>query len=162
MDATGHQANFVNASRFNAIGPNLSSIPLNSHVYSPQQRVELLRKLKSEAVRLSTFRFWSSQIVQPAELAKAGFFYFNDQDKVQCAFCLGIVGQWEQSDIPMQEHRMHCPRCPFVGNLPVGNIPIGSEQTNLNDLAEFNGAEDLNAVRSVEMRPRAEPERGKL
>ncbi len=34
---------------------------------------------------------------------------------------------WEEGDNPSTEHRRHFPRCPFVCNLPVGNIPIGNE-----------------------------------
>lgn len=35
-----------------------------------------------------------------------------------------MAGQWEQGDIVMAEHARHFPRCPFICNLPVGNIPI--------------------------------------
>ncbi|CAG7824591.1 unnamed protein product, partial [Allacma fusca] len=44
-----------------------------------------------------------------------------------CAFCRGIAGEWDEGDVPFLEHRRHFPRCPFVCNLPVGNIPIGEE-----------------------------------
>jgi len=38
-----------------------------------------------------------------------------------------VAGEWEEGDLPSTEHRRHFPRCPFVCNLPVGNIPIGHE-----------------------------------
>ena len=92
--------------------------------YRGQARVEILRKLKREVVRFRTFQNWQSRAIQPNVLAKAGFFYYNDTDKVQCAFCLGIIGRWDPTDDPFAEHRRHFPRCPFVLGLPVGNIPI--------------------------------------
>jgi hypothetical protein len=54
-------------------------------------------------------------------MAMAGFFYYNKGDCVQCAFCLGILKQWERGDNPWAEHKRHFPRCPFILNLPVGN-----------------------------------------
>jgi hypothetical protein len=47
--------------------------------------------------------------------------------QVQCVFCRGVAGEWEEGDDPAIEHRRHFPRCPFVCNLPVGNIPIECE-----------------------------------
>jgi len=47
--------------------------------------------------------------------------------QVQCAFCRGVAGEWEEGDVPLNEHQRHFPRCPFISNLPVGNIPIGQE-----------------------------------
>ena len=31
---------------------------------------------------------------------------------------------WEEGDVPVVEHAKHFPRCPFICNLPVGNVPI--------------------------------------
>jgi len=47
--------------------------------------------------------------------------------QVQCAFCKGVAGEWEEGDVPVTEHKKHFPRCPFICNLPVGNIPIVRE-----------------------------------
>ena len=46
---------------------------------------------------------------------------------MQCAFCRGVAGEWEEKDVPILEHQKHFPRCPFISRLPVGNIPIGQE-----------------------------------
>lgn len=92
--------------------------------YCGLSRVEVLRKLKREAVRFRTFGNWQSTAVEPEVLAKAGFFYFNDGDKVQCAFCLGIIGQWDGKDDVCREHRKHFPTCPFMLGLSVGNVAI--------------------------------------
>jgi hypothetical protein len=94
--------------------------------YTGLARLEILQNLKREVVRLRTFQNWTSSTIQPNMLAKAGFFYFNDRDKVQCAFCLGIFGLWEPADDPFIEHRRHFQRCPFILGLPVGNVSIDS------------------------------------
>lgn len=39
-------------------------------------------------------------------------------------FCKGVVGEWEEGDTPLTEHKKHFPHCPFICDLPVGNIPI--------------------------------------
>lgn len=85
-----------------------------------------LRMLKSEQARLDTFKksVWSLTHPNIKDLAKCGFFCLEVSDKVQCAFCHGVAGEWEDTDIPLIEHRRHFPRCPLMCNLPVGNIPI--------------------------------------
>ncbi|OXA38549.1 baculoviral IAP repeat-containing protein 7 [Folsomia candida] len=86
--------------------------------------------LKTERGRLATFSLppgWPVTFIRPQDCAKTGFFYLEDGDKVQCAFCRGIAGEWEEGDNPSVEHRRHFPRCPFVCDLPVGNVPLGQE-----------------------------------
>ncbi len=39
-----------------------------------------------------------------------------------------MAGEWEEGDDPSEEHRRHFPRCPFVCNLPVGNVVVGAEE----------------------------------
>jgi Inhibitor of Apoptosis domain/Zinc finger, C3HC4 type (RING finger) len=82
--------------------------------------------LKSEQARLDTFKkdIWPLTYPSVRDLAKSGFFCLGVSDKVQCVFCHGVAGEWEQTDIPHIEHRRHFPRCPFTCNLPVGNIPL--------------------------------------
>ena len=117
------------------------------NIYTAEQRNTLLRKLKSETLRLSTFRFWRSQNAFPNKLAKAGFFYFNVDDRVQCAFCLDIIGQWESFDIPHHEHKKHFPKCPFINNIPVGNIPTQKEEEkNIHNVIFTDILEDLDVT----------------
>jgi hypothetical protein len=128
--------------------------------YTGLARVEILRKLKREVVRFRTFQNWFSTAIQPNLLAKAGFFYFNDRDKVQCTFCLGIIGQWEPTDDPFVEHRRHFPRCPFVLGLPVGNVPIDTVTGRERSIQpQINGGFDVTGIRP-EVRVNVEPERG--
>ncbi|KAJ6647353.1 Death-associated inhibitor of apoptosis 2 [Pseudolycoriella hygida] len=70
--------------------------------------------IKNEQVRLSTFRNWPISHILPATLAKAGFFYYNDSDRVSCAWCHGVIGKWEEGDDPFAEHEKFFPNCPKV------------------------------------------------
>lgn len=90
-------------------------------IYNQQKLSSLL---KNESFRVRTFQNWPSIVVKPHTLARAGFFYFQDSDKVQCAFCFGILHKWQEGDNPFDEHRHHFYCCPFITGEPVGNIPI--------------------------------------
>ena len=54
----------------------------------------------------------------------------GNDDHVQCVFCEGIIGNWEDEDFPMTEHRLLYPACPFIRGLDVGNIPIQSSPSS--------------------------------
>lgn len=47
-------------------------------------------------------------------MAKAGFFYRNRSDEVECAWCKGVIAQWEKQDNAFEEHRRFFPDCPRV------------------------------------------------
>lgn len=87
-------------------------------------RRQILNQLKKEKIRLDTFQDWDDYLQDPRILAKAGFFYFNRFDQVQCAFCLGIIGGWNECHEPFIEHRKLYPNCPFVLGYSVGNQRI--------------------------------------
>lgn len=89
---------------------------------------ELFNQMKSERVRLDSFtaissKQWPHSSPTPSELAQAGLFYLLDGDRVQCAFCRGVISNWEPLNRPMSEHARHWPTCPFVMGDDVGNIP---------------------------------------
>jgi hypothetical protein len=60
-------------------------------------------------------------------MAAAGFYYMNEGDVVQCAFCGVEVGRWEEGDDPFTDHQRWAPSCGFIRGLPVGNVPIKSD-----------------------------------
>jgi hypothetical protein len=129
--------------------------------------VEILRRLKREIVRRGTYRNWSSAVISPGELARAGFFYFNDGDRVQCAFCLGIIERWAPRDNAMSEHRRLFGNCPFICGLPVGNIPIdpitGREVIPPESPLNLTGGIDATGrAPAPQVRPTAEPEKGQF
>ncbi|XP_070538727.1 baculoviral IAP repeat-containing protein 7-like [Ptychodera flava] len=86
---------------------------------------EANRVLKSEYKRLLTFIYWPRNApVMPEDLAKAGFYYAGTEDKVQCFCCSGVLKNWRQGDIPIDEHRYYFPSCDFVRGEDVGNEPM--------------------------------------
>jgi hypothetical protein len=79
-----------------------------------QQSLRMNLLFNSEFLRFETFRNWESEKVHPPELAKAGFIYFNQDDKVQCVCCMEIIGDWEKiTNEPLEEHRKRSPNCTF-------------------------------------------------
>jgi len=86
-----------------------------------------LQQFRSEASRLETFRSWTHRYPMPADLANAGFIFTgstNRPDLVRCVFCGQYVGNWEEEDFPITEHRSLFPECPFIQGQEVGNIPL--------------------------------------
>src|SRR5882757_9492090 len=83
--------------------------------------------MKNERIRLESFRngcnYWPHRFISPEDLANAGFFYLTN-DRVQCAFCRGILSNWSIGDNAFREHCRHYPLCPFLMEAEVGNIPI--------------------------------------
>jgi hypothetical protein len=43
----------------------------------------------------------------------AGFYYIGPFDKVKCAWCNGMLYNWEEGDIPSKEHIKHFPKCEY-------------------------------------------------
>lgn len=77
----------------------------------PQEWITLRR----EDIRLRTFNeHFSATFLSPLLLAKAGFFYVGVDDQVQCAFCRGVVRDWEINDDPRREHQRLFPSCAFI------------------------------------------------
>ena len=75
----------------------------------------LLARYKGESKRLMTFmNCWPNAAISPEKIAKAGFIYTRRGDSVQCAFCAGVIGDWEDNDDPMTEHKKTFPNCPKV------------------------------------------------
>ncbi len=114
--------------------------------------------LRSEPHRLSTFRNWKF-CTNKEDLAKSGFYYFNQGDACQCIYCLIILSDWTETDVPNQEHRKWSNRCPFVLGLPVGNSEItGTDEARTPDLSSFTIPIPKGLPRHI-IRPNAIPEK---
>ena len=63
-----------------------------------------------------TFDTWPSsyQTVHPPDLARFGFFYLGNLDRVQCFSCGGVLRNWNYGDNVEREHRTHFPDCRFI------------------------------------------------
>lgn len=65
--------------------------------------------------RLKTFRDWPKSLKQkPDELAEAGFFYMNVGDKTVCFYCGVGCKDWEENDVPWEEHAKWSPSCEYL------------------------------------------------
>lgn len=85
---------------------------------------------KHERKRLETFRQWPPNApVKSTDLARNGFISLQIMDRVQCVFCRAILSKWEQGDVIEEEHKKHCPECPFASGYECGNIPINHTRT---------------------------------
>ena len=110
---------------------DLENHVLEDHSNHKLDRVDinemLLAKYKAESDRLKTFKCWNyMSLISPKELAHAGFVNTGREDEVQCVFCAGVIGNWEEGDDPMVEHKKEFPKCSFIFNdgKNMGNIPI--------------------------------------
>ncbi|XP_054005935.1 putative inhibitor of apoptosis [Hylaeus anthracinus] len=78
------------------------------------ERKEPRKEYRTILQRWNSFVNWPiSSIVSPEKLAKAGFYYLQCNDKVQCAYCGCIMEEWESNNDPYEEHRKHFPECDF-------------------------------------------------
>ena len=91
-----------------------------------------LQDMKLESKRLDSFMDWPHFVgVSKEHLAKAGLYYLGITDRVRCAFCSGILRNWESGDEPMAEHRKFFPNCAFVTDPhAAGNVTIEEEYAN--------------------------------
>lgn len=48
---------------------------------------------------------------------KAGFYYTNNKDIVQCCICNIQISDWSQSHDPINRHFIYSPTCPFISIL---------------------------------------------
>ncbi|XDV23980.1 hypothetical protein PO909_028303, partial [Leuciscus waleckii] len=77
-----------------------------------------------EQERLDTFQNWTLATVTPAELAKSGFYYLGQGDRVACFSCGGQLSNWEPGDRAVSEHQRHYPNCRFVRGDRADNVPL--------------------------------------
>ena len=102
----------------------------------------LVIDLKNEQNRLATFRNrWPLSFISSNLLAKAGFYYLNVEDQVKCAYCGGIIGQWERGDDPLNEHIKFFPDCPIVRQNIQDDEDIGIQTVKAPKAPEFSTLE---------------------
>ncbi|KAL0994988.1 hypothetical protein UPYG_G00130310 [Umbra pygmaea] len=80
--------------------------------------------MRREQDRLDSFHSWSVSIILPAELAKAGFYYLGQGDRVACFTCGGQLSNWEPGDRAVSEHQRHYPNCRFVRGDRSDNVSL--------------------------------------
>ncbi|XP_078492149.1 baculoviral IAP repeat-containing protein 7-like [Ciona intestinalis] len=73
--------------------------------------------MRYEKKRLATFdsRWPASGFrASPSQLAKAGYFFLGERDRVKCWYCNGGLQNWEPGHEPWTEHAKWFPRCEFL------------------------------------------------
>lgn len=84
----------------------------------PTSKVPLEEQMKIPEQRLLTFVSWPNRQMDPQRLVNAGFYYLNESDKVRCAWCKGVIENWQADDVPLEEHARSFPCCPFILHPP--------------------------------------------
>jgi len=97
---------------------------LYSFLKMTQEEKESLMVSEAERRRTYTAHWPIESIIKAADLAKEGFYYTGTADRVQCAFCAGIIRNWDRGDIPKIQHKNFFNYCKMVQNKPCHNIPI--------------------------------------
>lgn len=72
-------------------------------------------KLFFESGRLETYKGIEMNFcVNVCDLAESGFVWTGYGDHVECVFCHGVIGEWEDGDIVSSEHSRLFPLCPYI------------------------------------------------
>ncbi|XP_076810059.1 baculoviral IAP repeat-containing protein 7-like isoform X1 [Clavelina lepadiformis] len=105
----------------NNAGFELATITSNHH----EQLIRTLN-IRREADRMLSFSNWAlaTRTVYPSDLARSGFFYLGNLDRVQCFSCGGVLRNWNYGDNVQAEHRRHFPNCRMVEGRESRNIPV--------------------------------------
>ncbi|XP_076818324.1 E3 ubiquitin-protein ligase XIAP-like isoform X2 [Clavelina lepadiformis] len=128
----------------------LATIPSVHH----KQLVRSL-DLRREADRMRSFSNWAleTRTVYPSDLARSGFFYLGNLDRVQCFSCGGVLRNWNYGDNVHAEHRRHFPNCRMVQGTDSRNIsiPPGDRLAPPDRPAVFREPPDPSETEQVEM-----------
>lgn len=81
-------------------------------------------EVKDERLRLASFVHWPVSFISKESLAKSGFYYTHQSDEVQCAYCAGVIGRWEEGDDPFVEHEKFFPMCQKVLENAIRSDPL--------------------------------------
>ncbi|KAK6172081.1 hypothetical protein SNE40_018040 [Patella caerulea] len=100
-----------------------------------------------EEARLRTFGNWPRYLaVRPTELARAGFYYLGSAGRVQCAFCRGILMDWEEAESPVAEHWRYFSSCEFLRGTDPSNVPIIPNDTYIHDYVSATNDDALTII----------------
>lgn len=100
------------------------------------------------SARLRSFADWPRNKKQcPRELSMAGFFYTGSSDHVKCFSCGGGLRDWEDSDVPWEQHALWLSNCSFLksrkGKSYIQNVKDKfSSQTQSNQFQNKDPDED--------------------
>ncbi|XP_070600554.1 baculoviral IAP repeat-containing protein 7 isoform X2 [Erythrolamprus reginae] len=114
--------------------------------------------METEGDRLVSFVNWPPDSpVSPELLARAGFFYADQQDYVRCFYCDGALRNWEQGDDPWIEHARWFPRCSFLLQSRGRDFINHIQQSNVMLEESFNWSEDYSESSRESMEREQDP-----
>ncbi|KAG7280203.1 hypothetical protein CRUP_037564 [Coryphaenoides rupestris] len=82
--------------------------------------------MRREQERLDSFHTWTLSVITPGELAKAGFYFLGQGDRVACFSCGGQLSNWEPGDRAVSEHQRFYPNCRFVRGDRADNVSLAT------------------------------------
>ena len=94
-----------------------SNVPLQRGVdYCGAKMDNAPHNMAKKINRFNSFKRsqWIKYMVDPEALSDVGFYYTGVDDKVKCFSCGGVVGDWNFTDNPWEEHAFWFPHCDFV------------------------------------------------
>ncbi|XP_053331400.1 LOW QUALITY PROTEIN: baculoviral IAP repeat-containing protein 1 [Spea bombifrons] len=121
---------------------------LGDRIFPSEARLANTNIFENEAVRLDSFKRWPENAhVEPADLAKAGFYYTGLSDTVKCFTCGICLQLFEPGDDPHKEHLKYSSGCGFLQKLMLVKhtgmksksqkmsmqLQFGVSETNVND-----------------------------
>ncbi|CAK8689295.1 unnamed protein product [Clavelina lepadiformis] len=94
-----------------------------------QRDLLLSLDLTMESERLKSFQNWpiETNLIQPEDLARSGFFFLGQLDRVQCFSCDLVMGTWQYGAVVDNAHRHNSPMCKMVRGIEAKNLPIRVE-----------------------------------
>ncbi|XP_053396716.1 baculoviral IAP repeat-containing protein 7-like [Mercenaria mercenaria] len=98
-----------------------------------------------KSFRQSSFSGWCSDVIDPAQLSEAGFFYTGIKDCVRCFFCGGGMKNWERGDNAWIEHARWFPNCAYV------KLYKGENFVNMCRMANIGGISNEQELQNQEL-----------
>lgn len=108
-------ASHPNVSSIRTLSPRPSSSSQTSEVTPMSAPRHEHPEFQLESHRLISFEDWPKTMKQkPKELAEAGFYYTGKGDRVACFSCGGGLKDWEEGDVPWEQHAMWYSKCEYL------------------------------------------------
>ena len=105
-----------------SMSSSLSSSPMSTGIltsdddmiFEPIRRPEHPEYML-DSKRLESYGDWPKTMKQkPKDLSDAGFYYTGKGDRVMCFSCGGGLKDWEEDDVPWEQHAMWYSNCSYV------------------------------------------------
>lgn len=109
----------------------------------PQHPLDRLEPLRKKIFRKNTFDGWPKDaIISRNNLIDDGFYYMGTDDKVQCAYCGGVLSGWQKGDNVHEEHKRHFGKCPKMRVDTVSDDENDLETDGVADYSEYADQQD--------------------